>query len=237
MQANKAIEEIADQFLAITDDNVVTNFELQKLTKEINDDRLTFEQTKQLISVLFSKTSETLQDEGDKKKVSCLKKVVSHLMDTYFDGKGGVSDAIFFPGEEGERSLIKYLNMAKHTLEVCVFTISNDKLANALKGLHQRGVKIRLISDDECAKNKGSDIFDLAQLGVPTRTDANVQSHMHNKYAIVDNKILITGSFNWTWQAVKSNQENLIIVEKEDLVKKYKDSFEKLWVQFAKNTV
>jgi len=28
-------------------------------------------------------------------------------MDTFFEGKGGVSDAIFFPGEEGERSLIK----------------------------------------------------------------------------------------------------------------------------------
>ncbi len=77
----------------------------------------------------------------------------------------------------------------------------------------------------------------MSEQGVETRTDANIQSHMHNKYAIIDNKILVTGSFNWTWQAVKSNQENLIIVEKEDLVKKYKDSFEKLWVQFQNNKV
>ena len=95
----------------------------------------------------------------------------------------------------------------------------------------------RLISDDECAKNKGSDIYNLSAQGVETRTDSNIQSHMHNKYAVIDNKILVTGSFNWTWQAVKSNQENLIIVEKEDLVKKYKDSFEKLWAQFQNNKV
>jgi len=74
-------------------------------------------------------------------------------------------------------------------------------------------------------------------MGVPVRTDKDVQAHMHNKYAIIDDRILITGSFNWTWQAVKSNQENLIIVEKDDLVKRYKDSYEKLWTQFANNKV
>jgi len=127
--------------------------------------------------------------------------------------------------------------MAKTSLEVCVFTISNDTIAKALEKLHAKGVKVRIISDDESAKNKGSDIFTMAAKGIPTRTDTNPNAHMHNKYVIIDNKILITGSFNWTWQAVSANQENLLIVEKEDLVRRYKDSFEKLWTQFANGAV
>jgi phosphatidylserine/phosphatidylglycerophosphate/cardiolipin synthase-like enzyme len=235
-KALKGINEIVDEYLKIASDDVVTTVELNKLTKDIREEHFTYEDTKNLIGALFTKTGETFKEEADKKKIQCLKKVVSHIVESFFDAKGGVSDALFFPGEESERGLVKYLNTAKSTLEICVFTISNDKLAKAVEGLHNRGVKVRLITDDECANNKGSDIYDLADKGIPVRTDGNM-AHMHNKYAIIDNKVLITGSFNWTWQAVKQNQENLIIVEKEDLVRKYKESFEKLWTQFAKNTV
>ena len=60
---------------------------------------------------------------------------------------------------------------------------------------------------------------------------------MHNKYCIIDGKILITGSFNWTVSAVKYNQENLVILENESLCKKFLEAFEKLWEDFAQNTV
>lgn len=46
--------------------------------------------------------------------------------------------------------------------------------------------------------NLGSDISLLASKGIPVRTDADKDSHMHNKFAIIDDKFVITGSFNWT---------------------------------------
>jgi len=234
MDKTNQINDLAGQFIKMSLDDVISNNELSTFSKKVVDDHFGFEDMKKLLNTLFLKTEETLTDDADKKKVACLQKVVGHLVANFFDGKGGISDAIFFPGEEGERSLIKYLGMAKQTLDVCVFTISNDKLAKALESAHNRGVKVRLISDDECVKNKGSDVQDLADKGIPTRTDKS-SSHMHNKYVVVDNRILITGSFNWTWQAVKYNQENLIIVEKAELVKKYHESFEKVWAQFEGN--
>jgi HKD family nuclease len=236
-QNSKAINDLVEEYFQIAKDDNITTVELNKLTKDVMNDHFSLDDTKKLLNALFLKSADTFTDENDKKKIHCLKKVVSHLVDNFFDKKGGVSDALFFPSEESEKSLIKYLNMAKHTIEICVFTISNDKLARTIEGLHNRGVKVRLITDDECAKNKGADIYELADRGIPVRTDNNLQAHMHNKYVVIDDKILITGSFNWTWQAVKSNQENLLIVEKEDLVKRYKEAFEKLWTQFAKNTV
>lgn len=67
------------------------------------------------------------------------------------------NDAIFFPRDD-ETKVVEYLNLATKTIDVCVFTISNDYLAFALYDLHKKGIRVRIISDDECMTNKGSDI-------------------------------------------------------------------------------
>ncbi len=58
---------------------------------------------------------------------------------------------------------------------------------------------------------------------------------MHNKFAIIDELVLVTGSFNWTSQAVSMNQENLIAIENRALIKEYKSEFERVWIQYAPN--
>jgi cardiolipin hydrolase len=58
---------------------------------------------------------------------------------------------------------------------------------------------------------------------------------MHNKYAIIDESVVITGSFNWTTQAINNNQENLLFYEDKELADKYLKEFNKLWNEF--NTV
>eukprot|EP00349_Pseudokeronopsis_sp_Brazil_P008643 CAMPEP_0202965516 /NCGR_PEP_ID=MMETSP1396-20130829/9464_1 /ASSEMBLY_ACC=CAM_ASM_000872 /TAXON_ID= /ORGANISM="Pseudokeronopsis sp., Strain Brazil" /LENGTH=58 /DNA_ID=CAMNT_0049688255 /DNA_START=548 /DNA_END=724 /DNA_ORIENTATION=- len=58
---------------------------------------------------------------------------------------------------------------------------------------------------------------------------------MHNKFVIVDDAFLITGSFNWTFQAGASNQENLLVVDHPYYLEKYGKEFEKLWKQFSNN--
>jgi len=55
---------------------------------------------------------------------------------------------------------------------------------------------------------------------------------MHNKYAVIDDNIIITGSFNWSDHAIKSNYENLIIIESEELANKYNENFNMLWNKF-----
>ena len=60
---------------------------------------------------------------------------------------------------------------------------------------------------------------------------------MHNKFVIIDDTFLITGSFNWTVQAGKSNQENILVVDHPYYIEKYTTEFENLWKQFAGNVV
>ncbi len=90
-------------------------------------------------------------------------------------------------------------------MDVCVFAFTNDRLRDAIVHASNKGVKVRVISDDECSKFLGAEIYSLGALGIPCTTDNNARAHMHNKYVLIDGKILITGSFNWTSQAVSMN--------------------------------
>lgn len=55
---------------------------------------------------------------------------------------------------------------------------------------------------------------------------------MHNKYAVIDDDLIITGSFNWTQKAVTTNKENLVIIKDKQTASVYKENFEALWKEF-----
>jgi cardiolipin hydrolase len=63
------------------------------------------------------------------------------------------------------------LNKAQKSLKICVFNFTNNDLAAAVLDRHKKGVNVRIITDDECMENLGSDIRHLAENGVPCRTD------------------------------------------------------------------
>jgi len=52
---------------------------------------------------------------------------------------------------------------------------------------------------------------------------------MHHKFLIIDDIKVITGSFNWTRQANKSNMENIMIVENQNIAKQYISEFDRIW--------
>jgi phosphatidylserine/phosphatidylglycerophosphate/cardiolipin synthase-like enzyme len=55
---------------------------------------------------------------------------------------------------------------------------------------------------------------------------------MHNKYAIIDNEIVITGSFNWTSKAVSTNRENIVIIRDRKIAADFTHNFDLLWTIF-----
>ena len=56
---------------------------------------------------------------------------------------------------------------------------------------------------------------------------------MHHKFAVIDHYVVITGSFNWTVQAAKNNQENIIFIENKYLATEFSNEFERLWNEFV----
>ena len=114
-------------------------------------------------------------------------------------------DAFFFPEKKNVYKIEKDIKMARKELNICVFNLTNNVLADAIKDRHDNGVNVRIITDDETMTNKGNDCQDLANYGILVRTDSEPQYHMHNKFMLVDGAFLMTGSFNWTFQAGAHN--------------------------------
>ena len=92
-----------------------------------------------------------------------------------------------------------YIDYAKKSIDLAIFSFTNDDLANAIIAAHKRGVKVRIITDDEAMKGKGADSQRCSDAGIPCRTDSEEKFHMHNKFMIVDSLYIVTGSFNWTF--------------------------------------
>lgn len=170
--------------------------------------------------------------EPEKAVLNSVLSYVNTLQSTILAPKSKLKDTMFFPNPECENRLANYLGMAKTELLVCVFTITNNTLRDALSRAHSNGVQVRIISDDECMKQNGSDVQYLRDVGINVETDTNPDAHMHNKFVIIDKEILITGSFNWTVQAVNANQENLVVLHDPEICARYIEYFDSLWKNF-----
>ena len=64
---------------------------------------------------------------------------------------------LFFPSKPNVARLVKYIAMAKRTIDLCIFSFTNDDLANEIIRARQRGEKVRIITDSESMHGKGAD--------------------------------------------------------------------------------
>ena len=160
------------------------------------------------------------------------KNSLNYIIDNFYIPKPIIQEVIFFPNEQNQLKVINMITQAKKNLDVCMFTMTNDKLYKAVLEAKKNGVNVRIITDDECVKQLGSDIYKLVINGVPVKTDDNAQFHMHHKFVVIDCKVILTGSFNWTVQAVKNNNENVLMLYNYNIAMEYTMEFERLWNLF-----
>jgi phosphatidylserine/phosphatidylglycerophosphate/cardiolipin synthase-like enzyme len=53
---------------------------------------------------------------------------------------------------------------------------------------------------------------------------------MHHKFAIIDNRLLLTGSYNWTFSANNRNDENLMVIDDPEIIEIFQNQFINLWL-------
>ncbi len=134
----------------------------------------------------------------------------------------------FSPGDECRDGIIQQIDTTVSTLQICVFTISDDRITKSILAAHRRKVQVNIISDNDKSLDRGSDIDQLARAGIAVKLDVTT-NHMHHKFMIADQKTLLTGSYNWTLSAAKYNHENILITNEASVVKSFGIEFGKLW--------
>ena len=158
--------------------------------------------------------------------------ITDYILEKYFNPIPAVDECLFFPNPNNEKHLVNKIRSSKYTLDIAMFTFTNNTLAAAVEEAHKRGVKVRIITDYQCSHMIGSDVHKLSEIGIPVKKNIT-RYQMHHKFVIIDSILVITGSFNWTAKAVNQNQENILLLENKELAHKYLSEYEKLWLEFA----
>ena len=147
-------------------------------------------------------------------------------------GAPAPSRACFSPGDGCLSTILGELGRTRKTADICVFTITDDRITNAIVAAHQRGVVVRIITDNDKQYDLGSDIERLRGAGVALKVDES-EHHMHHKFAVLDGASLLNGSYNWTRSAATFNEENLIVTSDAALVATFSRQFREMWQQLG----
>jgi cardiolipin hydrolase len=122
------------------------------------------------------------------------------------------------------------------SIDVAVYRFNNPRLADALARALERGIRIRLVLDrnkyEESASTRA--LFSSGKIPFRIRYGRRGRgSKMHHKFAVIDNEVIATGSYNWTLESEEQNHENLLILRNSEQVKKFQREFEALWTESA----
>jgi mitochondrial cardiolipin hydrolase len=219
------MDEIIENLRQSIEDEVLSKSERKSLKSLVTEHPLDEHQLNVLRSKIYELANEKVNANNYNFILDWVKSANSALL---IPEPPALSDAYFSPGDACRSTIINQINSATHQLNICVFTISDDSITDAIITSHKRGTKIRIITDNDKSHDEGSDIEQIAREGISVKMDRS-PNHMHHKFMVTDEKALITGSYNWTRSAAKFNQENIILSKEAGLIKSYLKEFDNLW--------
>jgi len=131
-------------------------------------------------------------------------------------------DIGFSPDHTSLPLVLKAINSAKSSICVAAYSFTSKPISQALYNAAKRGVKIQVVADAKANGGKYTATTFLANQDIDVRLNSNY-AIMHNKFIVVDDKTVETGSFNYSAAAVKSNAENVIVIwDNPQIASRYK---------------
>jgi phosphatidylserine/phosphatidylglycerophosphate/cardiolipin synthase-like enzyme len=149
-----------------------------------------------------------------------------------------VVQTCFSPAGRCSHRILREIENAQQEILIAVYAFTSDELARAVVQAKQRGVAVQVILDrDFHAKNEKSKGVFLEQQKVAVRRISGMRPAvdkepglMHQKFAVIDRRTVLTGSYNWTQSADSLNDENLLLFrDARPLADEYRKAFFQLW--------
>jgi len=134
-------------------------------------------------------------------------------------------DMRFSPNGGCTGEIVKQIGAAKSSVRVQAYSFTSQKIADALVAALNRKVKVEVIIDATQAKAESSIVNFLRDKGMTVLLDGQ-HKQAHNKVIIIDDKIVITGSFNFTDSAESENAENIVIISGASVARRFVENFD-----------
>lgn len=134
----------------------------------------------------------------------------------------------FTPPAGAAQAIVKAIDASQSEILVQAYGFTHNAIAQAIIRAHQRGVRVSVLLDKKSDHTNRYvvDLFDNAQVSM--RQDGK-HAIAHNKVMVIDENIVITGSFNFTNSAETRNAENFLILKSSSLATRYKEEWNKHW--------
>jgi phosphatidylserine/phosphatidylglycerophosphate/cardiolipin synthase-like enzyme len=229
------LDELDLALRATLDDGRLSRTERRALAEVLRDSPPSPSQLAQLRARAFALVEAQLGEPKARSLLAWLEGVIKLIAEheTRESAQPAANARVYFsPGEACLAAILGELSRARQSADICVFTITDDRIASALLAAQQRGVVLRIITDNDKQYDEGSDIARLRDAGVSIRVDGD-ERHMHHKFAVLDSLTLLSGSYNWT-RGATLNEENLILTRDRRLVESFAQKFEALWARFGR---
>jgi len=130
----------------------------------------------------------------------------------------------FSPKDNVKDLLLSKINSAKEEICISAFYLTNREIINALIEAKKRNINIFIIQDAVGANNFKDRIYQLRKSGIKVIVE-NWGGKNHEKNMVIDNKIFISGSTNFSNAGFFKNDENMLVIENEEIAKLYRNYF------------
>ena len=134
----------------------------------------------------------------------------------------------FSPEDDVMNRIIPIVRGAQSSIRFLAFSFTDYPLAQAMIDRAGRGVDAAGVYEKVGSETESSELRTFFCAKVPVRQDGNPR-FLHDKLIVVDNRYVITGSFNFSTNATESNDENVVIIDNPDIANLYMQEFGRIW--------
>jgi phosphatidylserine/phosphatidylglycerophosphate/cardiolipin synthase-like enzyme len=140
---------------------------------------------------------------------------------------GDVMVENYFSPDDGVRKhMIDVIDEAQYSIVIMAYSFTSDDLADAIIDRYKDGVSVHGVMDaDQIKSNSGGEYEDFLKAGIDVQQDT-IPGQMHHKVIIIDEQIVIMGSYNFSGNAEKRNDENVLIIHSSEAAQQFLQAYE-----------
>ena len=133
-------------------------------------------------------------------------------------------EVCFTPRQQCLPLILTEISKAKKEILVQAYQLTSRSIAGALKKAFEKGVRVRIIADKSQEESRQSQVPLLRQSGIDVLIDDQPRI-AHNKVILIDGRILIGGSYNYSSSAEKKNAENVLVMRDHEVIDQYRQNW------------
>jgi phosphatidylserine/phosphatidylglycerophosphate/cardiolipin synthase-like enzyme len=142
----------------------------------------------------------------------------------------GTDLEVFFSPDDGVAArLVELIGGAQQSIHFLAYSFTSDEIGEAMRGRIRSGVTVAgVMEEGQVASNRGDEYQKLRNAGGDVRLDGNPRN-MHHKVIILDQQVVISGSYNFSANAENQNDENLIVIYNAEIAALFMEEFQKIF--------